>query len=130
MYSAVTNGIKILVEPQYDEERSNPLGGQYFWLYTIEIRNESKTTVELKSRYWRITDGQGKIQEVRGKGVVGEQPVIHPGQAFRYTSGVPLTTPSGFMEGSYQMVSEGGAKLEVTVPTFSLDSPHGRRSVN
>jgi ApaG protein len=130
MYSATTQGIKVMVDPQYDEERSRRDAGEYFWLYTIEIRNEGSATVELKSRYWRITDGNGKVHEVRGKGVVGVQPVIHPGQAFRYTSGVPLLTPTGFMTGSYRMEVEGGGVIEVEIPSFSLDSPDTLKSMN
>lgn len=130
MYSATTQGIKVMVDPQYDEERSRRDAGEYFWLYTIEIRNEGASTVELKSRYWRITDGNGKVQEVHGKGVVGVQPVIHPGQAFRYTSGVPLQTPTGFMTGTYKMEVEGGGVLEVEIPPFSLDSPDTQKSMN
>jgi ApaG protein len=130
MYSATTKGIKVMVVPQYDEERSRRDVGEYFWLYTIEIRNEGEVTVELKSRYWRITDGNGKVQEVHGNGVVGVEPVIHPGQAFRYTSGVPLQTPTGFMSGHYSMVLEGGEPLEVEIPAFSLDSPDMQKSVN
>ena len=130
MYCATTQGIKVMVEPQYDEERSRREAGEYFWLYTIEIRNEGTAKVELRSRYWRITDGNGKVQEVRGKGVVGVEPVIHPGQAFRYTSGVPLDTPTGFMSGTYRMEVEGGEVIDVEIPLFSLDSPDTHKSMN
>ncbi|KAB2849673.1 MAG: Co2+/Mg2+ efflux protein ApaG [Hyphomicrobiaceae bacterium] len=130
MYSATTKGIKVMVVPQYDEERSRRDAGEYFWLYTIEIRNEGAVTAELKSRYWRITDANGKVQEVHGKGVVGVEPVIHPGQAFRYTSGVPLQTATGFMGGHYNMLLESGEAIEVEIPAFSLDSPDTQKSVN
>ena len=123
-YEAVTRGIRVRVEPAFLEDQSVPEDGQYFWAYTIQIENLGTETVQLKTRYWRITDSTGQIQEVRGAGVVGEQPLLRPGDSFEYTSGAPLPTPSGFMGGFYQMQSAGGELFNVEIPTFSLDSPH------
>jgi ApaG protein len=130
MYEARTKDILIRVTPLYDDERSKPDRGHYFWLYTVEIENDGSSDVQLISRYWRITDAQGRVQEVRGEGVVGQQPLIAPGQTFRYTSGAPLPTPTGFMAGSYQMEGADGALFDVEIPTFSLDSPFTARSLN
>ena len=130
MYRAVTRQIEVTVEPNFLPERSSPTNGYYFWAYTIEIANRGGETVQLKTRHWIITDASGRMQEVRGEGVVGEQPVLAPGERFEYTSGVPLPTASGFMVGRYQMVSESGERFEIDVPTFSLDSPDNRRVLN
>lgn len=129
-YEAVTEDIHVRVEPQFVEEDSSPEDGRYFWAYTIEIRNAGHDTVQLRSRHWRITDGQGRTEEVRGPGVVGKTPVLKPGESFRYTSGCPLSTPSGIMVGTYQMTRSDGTLFNVEVPAFSLDSPHTRRSLN
>lgn len=129
-YEATTRSIHVRVSPQFDADRSKPQQGQFFWLYTVEIRNTGRSNVQLMSRHWRITDAQGRIQEVKGDGVVGEQPVIAPGEEFTYTSGCPLPTPTGFMGGTYQMVTAGGARFEAQIPTFSLDSPYMKRSLN
>jgi len=130
MYETVTRGIRIRVTPHYLEEQSSPSEGEFFWAYTIDIANESEETVQLRSRVWRITDGLGQTEEVRGPGVVGETPTIHPGKSFSYTSGCPLRTPSGIMVGSYQMVDTKGQMFDVAIPAFSLDSPFTVRSVN
>ena len=127
---ATPRGIEVRVTPRFLEERSSPDKGQYFWAYTIEIVNRGSETVQLQSRHWRITDAMGRTQEVRGAGVVGEQPVLTPGQSFEYTSGVPLTTASGFMAGTYGMVSAKGERFDIEIPAFSLDSPGMRRTVN
>ena len=125
MYSRVTRDIEITVLPEYVPERSDADQGQYFWAYTIEIANQGASIVQLTHRYWRITDGHGRVEEVRGPGVVGKQPVLRPGESFRYPSGCPLTTPSGFMVGTYHMVvPSSGEAFDVAVPAFSLDSPH------
>jgi len=124
MYEAVTDGIRVRVTPQYLEEESDPDDGRYFWAYTIEIVNEGERTVQLQSRRWRITDANGHLEKVDGPGVVGETPVLEPGTSFRYTSGCPLTTPSGIMVGTYEMTTEAGERFEVAIPAFSLDSPH------
>ncbi len=130
MYTSVTHRVKVSVEPTFDPERSDPDEGRFFWLYAIEIANLGEKSVTLIERHWRITDAEGRQQEVRGPGVVGEQPTIRPGQAFRYTSGCPLTTPSGMMVGEYHMVGEDGQSFEVAIPAFSLDSPHAKRVLN
>jgi ApaG protein len=129
-YVAATKGVHIRVTPQFDADRSNPERGQYFWLYTVEIRNDGRATVQLISRHWKITDAQGRVQEVKGEGVVGKQPVLEPGEEFRYTSGCPLPTPTGFMVGTYQMTGASGASFDAVIPAFSLDSPHMKRSLN
>jgi ApaG protein len=130
MYRAITRGIEVKVTPQFIADRSSPEDAYYFWAYTIEIANRGEETVQLKTRHWRITDAQGRVQEVRGAGVVGEEPVLAPGEAFEYTSGVPLPTSSGFMAGSYGMVSTGGERFDIEIPPFSLDSSDGVRVVN
>jgi len=130
MYEAVTRGIRIRVTPQFMEEESAPAEGRYLWSYTIDIRNEGRDTVQLRSRHWRITDATGRTQEVEGPGVVGQTPVLTPGASFRYTSGCPLPTPSGIMVGTYQMTSAAGERFNVSIPAFSLDSPHAKRSLN
>jgi ApaG protein len=130
VYQSLTNGIRVRVRPEYQPEQSSPDEGYYFWSYTIEIANESLRSVQLKTRYWRITDATGRTEEVRGPGVVGQTPRIDPGQSFTYTSGCPLATPSGIMTGSYQMVDDGGRLFDVEIPAFSLDSPFTVRSVN
>ncbi|MBI4184647.1 MAG: Co2+/Mg2+ efflux protein ApaG [Proteobacteria bacterium] len=130
MYSQVTRAIKISVEPFFLEDQSAPDRGHYVWAYRVAIANQGNETVKLVRRYWRITDALGRIQEVRGEGVVGEQPVIGPGQRFVYTSGAPLGTPSGIMVGAYEMVSTSGERFEVAIPAFSLDSPHQKVRLN
>lgn len=130
MYRAVTRQIEVTVEPNFQPGRSSAENGEYFWSYTIVITNSGAETVQLRTRHWIITDAAGRSQEVRGEGVVGEQPVLAPGERFEYTSGVPLPTASGFMAGRYQMVTESGERFEIDVPTFSLDSPHGKRTLN
>ncbi len=130
VYQSLTNGIRVRVRPEYQPEQSSPDEGYYFWSYTIEIANESLRSVQLNTRYWRITDATGRTEEVRGPGVVGQTPRIDPGQSFTYTSGCPLATPSGIMTGSYQMVDDGGRLFDVEIPAFSLDSPFTVRSVN
>lgn len=124
MYSATTREIKITVKTAYLEEQSAPTDSHFVWAYHIRIENLGRETVQLVSRYWRITDAKGEVHEVRGPGVVGEQPTLEPGDTFEYTSGTPLSTPSGIMTGKYQMENERGEKFEVQVPAFSLDSPY------
>jgi ApaG protein len=130
MYRAVTRQIEVTVEPNFMPERSSAENSSYFWSYTIVITNTGDETVQLRTRHWIITDASGRQKEVKGEGVVGEQPVLAPGERFEYTSGVPLTTASGFMTGRYQMVSETGERFEIDVPTFSLDSPSEKRVLN
>lgn len=130
MYSAITRAIRVQVEPVYLDEQSEPDGGQYVWAYKVQIANEGAETVQLVSRYWQITDGMGRVQEVRGAGVVGEQPLLDPGESYEYTSGTPLQTPSGIMRGTYQMRTPAGEKFDIEIPAFSLDSPHEARHLN
>jgi len=129
-YQATTEDIRVSVQPFYLEDESDPEEGHYFWAYQVQIENLGVDPVRLKSRYWRITDSHGHTEEVRGEGVVGEQPLIEPGYAFEYTSGAPLGTSSGFMKGSYRMRRHDGTSFEVEIPHFSLDSPHGSSMVN
>jgi len=124
MYQTTTRAIAVTVKPTFLEEQSSPTEDYYVWAYQVRIENRSGDTVQLRSRYWRITDASGRVQEVRGDGVVGEQPVLRPGQTFEYTSGTPLTTPSGIMVGSYRMETQQGESFDVAIPAFSLDSPH------
>jgi len=130
MYRAVTRQIEVTVEPNFLPGRSSVERREYFWSYTIVITNTGDETVQLRTRHWIIIDASGRKQEVRGEGVIGEQPVLAPGERFEYTSGVPLQTTSGFMTGRYQMVSESGELFEIEVPTFSLDSPDSKRVLN
>jgi ApaG protein len=130
MYRAVTRKIEVTVTPRFLPERSSPANGYFFWAYTIDITNLGGETVQLKTRHWRITDANGKLQEVRGPGVVGEEPVLKPGASFEYTSGVPLPTPSGFMVGSYGMITAKGEHFDIDVPAFSLDSSYAERTIN
>lgn len=127
MYKAVTRGIRITVMPRFVEEESSPDEGRYFFAYTVEITNMSTERVQLRSRYWKIVDGRGNLQEVRGPGVVGKQPVLGPGETFSYTSGCPLGTPDGTMEGRYTMVTATGETFLAEIPAFSLDSPFIKR---
>lgn len=124
MYHQITNSIKVTVNPVYLEDQSSPSEAHYVWAYQVTIENLGDETVQLRNRVWSITDASGHTQEVRGPGVVGEQPVLEPGDSFEYTSGTPLKTPSGLMVGSYEMESAGGTRFDVSVPAFSLDSPH------
>src|ERR1700733_2413890 len=130
MYRAVTRNIEVKVTPRFLPDRSSIEKNYYFWAYTIEISNRGKSTVQLKTRHWRITDGFGRVQEVRGPGVVGEEPVLEPGKSFEYTSGVPLPTPSGFMVGTYGMVTADGEQFDIDIPAFSLDGPDAKRTLN
>jgi ApaG protein len=131
MYQQTTQDISVSVNPEFLPEQSAPEESYYFWAYTIEIRNKSSHRVRLRSRHWQITDTRGHTEEVRGPGVVGQTPILEPGESFRYTSGCPLRTPSGIMVGSYQMTREdSGAMFSVAIPAFSLDSPFVRAVPN
>ena len=123
-YVAVTRDIAVSVEPIYLEAKSSPSDSQYFWAYRITIENRGSQTVQLLSRHWMITNARGELKEVKGPGVVGEQPVLKPGESHQYMSGVPLVTPSGLMGGAYQMETESGERFDIEIPTFSLDCPN------
>ena len=129
-YERTTNDISVTVVPEYLQDRSRPDDSYFVWAYTVTIVNNGQRTVTLKTRYWKIIDSQGRVQEVRGEGVVGEQPTLQPGMSFRYTSGAPLPTSSGFMSGAYQMETEDGIPIKVDIPAFSLDSPGPARPVH
>lgn len=130
MYRAVTHQIEVSVEPFYLPDRSAPDESRYFWAYRVTIDNQSNEFVQLLSRYWHITDAVGRTEEVRGPGVVGEQPELSPGDSYQYTSGCPLSTPSGIMVGHYTMRNERGETFEIDIPAFSLDLPGTGRTVN
>jgi ApaG protein len=130
MYEAITQDIRVRVTPEYVSDQSEPNESYFFWSYKVEITNLGTRTVQLKTRHWRITDANGRTEEVRGPGVIGEQPVLEPGQSFTYSSGCPLKTPQGLMVGSYQMVEVDGKMFDVAIPAFSLDSPFCRPTLN
>ena len=121
---AVTNGIRVQVKARFDPSRSKPQQNQWFFLYTVTIANEGSITAQLISRHWVITDANGKVEEVRGPGVVGEQPVLAPGQSFEYTSGCPLNTSFGTMHGTYQMITTKGERFDAAIAPFTLSEPH------
>ena len=123
-YAETTSAITIIVEPFYLDEQSEPSEGHFVWAYHVRIENNGDETVQLMTRHWRIIDSLGNVQEVRGDGVIGEQPVLPPGESFEYTSGTPLGTPSGIIAGTYQMETNRGKCFDVTIPAFSLDRPN------
>lgn len=129
-YSKTTRNIRIGVQPVFLEAQSEPAQGRYVWAYHVEIVNEGAETVQLLNRTWHITNARGETRTVQGPGVVGEQPVLEAGARFTYSSGTPLATPSGFMVGSYEMVTAGGEHFEAAIPAFSLDSPFAPKSIN
>ena len=123
-YVATTRQIKVTVRPAYLDDQSAPSDNHFVWSYSVTIENLGSETVQLISRHWRITDARGELHEVRGPGVIGEQPTLEPGDMYEYTSGTPLATPSGIMSGEYQMENERGEAFDITIPAFSLDSPY------
>lgn len=129
-YQETTHGIRVSVESLFLDEKSDPGQNRYVWAYHVVIENRSNQAVQLLTRCWRITDAAGAVQEVRGDGVVGEQPVLVPGDSYEYTSGTPLGTPSGIMSGTYQMETETGERIDIAVPAFSLDSPHEKPQIH
>jgi len=129
-YEQTTNGISVSVDPYYLDDESSPDDQRFVWAYRVQIENNGKNTVQLINRHWQITDKIGRIQEVRGEGVVGEQPILHPGDCFEYTSGAPLATPSGLMVGTYEMKYDSGESFTVDIPAFSLDSPYDLSVLN
>jgi ApaG protein len=130
MYRSKTREIQVTVEPSFIDDESAPDENRFFWAYRIEIANLGPEVVRLRSRYWKITDGKGRTEEVHGAGVVGKQPVLKPGETFVYTSGCPLTTSSGIMVGTYQMQNEQGEMFSIAIPAFSLDLPDSPRTVH
>lgn len=124
MYECETQGVRVRVEPAYSREQSRPSEDRYVWAYTVHIANNSNETLQLLTRHWRITDASGATTTVSGRGVIGMQPTIPPGETFSYESAAPLATPSGMMSGAYQMQTGSGEVWDVLIPAFSLDSPH------
>ena len=125
-YSKTTRGIRVSVRSYYLDDQSQPDESHFFWAYKVKIENHGGEPVQLLERTWQITNARGHTQRVHGPGVLGEQPLLEPGEAFEYTSGTPLDTPSGFMTGAYHMVAPAsGENFDVAIPTFSLDSPYG-----
>jgi ApaG protein len=130
IYSATTRALQVTVRPQYLPDQSDPAKSHFMWAYHVRIANTGDVTVQLRGRHWKITDALGRQQEIKQPGVVGKTPVLRPGEMFEYTSGVPLSTSSGFMGGTYQMVSETGENFDIEIPTFSLDTPSIERRLN
>ena len=130
MYRAITRNIEITAKPQFLEDQSQPESSRFVWAYTITIANNGDEPVQLLTRHWVITDANGSRQEVKGPGVIGEQPRISPNGSYTYSSGCPLQTPSGVIVGSYCIVSDAGEHFEAEIPAFSLDSRFDRHSVN
>lgn len=125
LFEQRTGDVIVRVEPEYLAEQSSPSDGRFIWAYTVEIDNQSSDDLRVTGRYWHIADSRGQVQEVRGQGVVGEKPVVRAGEQFRYTSGAPLSAPSGMMSGSYRVEPETGEPYDVDIPVFVLDSPFG-----
>lgn len=130
MYRESTHGIEVTVRPEFLEDESDAEAGRWFWAYTVVVANHSAQTVQLISRYWQITNALGSVEEVQGPGVIGEQPVLSPGDSFQYTSGCPLNTNSGTMTGHYIMRLESGEEIKTRIPAFSLDLPNKSRTLN
>lgn len=130
MYERVTKGIKVSVKPTFLEGQSDPDDDLYVWSYTVKIHNCTSDNIRVRTRHWLITNAKGLTEEVRGVGIVGEQPLIRPGEKYEYTSGAPLSTPSGMMVGRYGIESAEGELFDIDIPAFSLDSPHERRKVH
>lgn len=129
-YQAETEGVIVRVRPAFIEQESSPEDDKFLWAYHVEIENRGARTLQLMTRHWRITDGDGRLQEVKGDGVVGQQPTLRPGASFAYTSGCPLGTPSGLMQGTYTLHDRDGESLIVQIPLFPLDSPYETRLPN
>ena len=123
MSEATTRGVRVQVQSTYVPERSSPRESHYFFAYRVRVSNVGEETVQLVSRHWLISDGEGQVEHVQGPGVVGEQPVLEPGESFEYTSFCPLHTPIGSMHGSYQMLTAGGARFDAEIAPFSLAVP-------
>jgi ApaG protein len=129
-YEEITRDIRVAVEPSFLDDQSEPDEGRYIWAYRVTIENNGSEPVQVLSRYWRITDSRGRVREVRGSGVIGEQPVIAPGRSYEYTSGAPLETPSGFMTGTYRVRMDSGESFDIGIPMFALESPYEVRRMH
>ena len=130
MYKKTTFGVTVTVHPYFLEDQSSPQESHYVWAYQVNIQNSSMNTIKLNHRSWLIIDANGKIINIQGEGVVGESPILHPGECFEYTSGTPLKTTNGIMQGFYLMSQENGEQLKIDIPTFSLDSPYNKKNLN
>mgnify|MGYP001440087474 CR=1 FL=1 len=130
MYSKTTKGVTVTVTPYFLDDQSSPQEGHYVWAYQVNIKNSSANTIKLNRRNWVIIDANGKIMNIQGEGVVGEFPILHPGESFEYTSGTPLKTTNGFMQGFYLMSQKNGDQLKIDIPTFSLDSPYDQKKLH
>ena len=130
MYSKTTNGVTVTVIPYFLDDQSSPQEGHYVWAYQVNIKNSSLNTIKLNHRNWVIIDANGKVINIQGEGVVGEFPILEPGESFEYTSGTPLKTTNGFMQGYYLMSHNNGEQIKIDIPTFSLDSPYGKQNLN
>jgi ApaG protein len=130
VYEAETEGVIVRVSPRFLDDESSPEDHRFMWAYHIEIENRGERRLRLLTRHWRITDRDGRVQEVNGSGVVGQNPLLGPGEKFEYTSGAPLSAPSGLMSGTYRMIDEQGGSLEAEIPMFALDSPYDVRRAN
>jgi ApaG protein len=129
-YQATTGALTVRVRPEYLQDQSDEDERRWVFAYHIDIENHGPETVQLLARHWIITDGVGRVEEVKGLGVVGKQPTLRPGERFSYSSGCPLSTPSGMMAGTYRMVSDRGYQFDIVIPAFSLDIPGDRRVMN
>jgi ApaG protein len=123
MYHQIAQGIRVTVMPVYIDERSDPEQNRYFWAYRVVIFNDGKRSVQVVSRHWIITDANGRTEEVRGRGVVGEQPILRPGDSFEYTSGCVLRTPRGTMHGTYEFVRNDASRFDAEIAPFDLRLP-------
>lgn len=130
LFEQRTHDVVVRVEPEYLADQSSPSDSRFIWAYTVEIDNQSSEDLQVTGRFWQIADSRGQVQEVRGSGVVGEKPVVKAGETFRYTSGAPLTAPSGMMRGTYHVKAPGGESFDIDIPAFVLDSPHEGLQVN
>lgn len=130
LFEQRTHDVVVRVEPEYLADQSSPSDSRFIWAYTVEIDNQSSEDLQVTGRFWQIADSRGQVQEVRGSGVVGEKPVVKAGETFRYTSGAPLTAPSGMMRGTYRVKAPDGESFDVDIPAFVLDSPHEGLRIN
>ena len=130
MYSKTTNGVTVTVTPYFLDDQSSPQESHFVWAYQVNIKNTGNTSIRLNHRNWLIIDAYGKVLNVQGEGVVGEFPTIKPGESFEYTSGTPLKTNNGIMQGFYLVSQENGEKLKIDIPTFSLDSPYNKKNIH
>ena len=129
-YRETTNYISVSVSPEYLHQQSEPSDNHFTWAYHVHIENSGSTSIQVLARHWKVTDIKGQSHEIVGDGLVGKQPILKSGEVFRYSSGTPLSTPSGFMSGSFLLITEGGELFNALVPSFSLDSPLTNRPLH